>query len=484
MTGLRRSILYSFAESYGSMLLSLLSFMLLARLLTPPEVGVFSVAMALLSITQVVRDFGIVSYLISKAELTDSHIGSAWALAMLMGIGLFSLVQLGAPLLAQFYAHAGLGTVARVIACNFLILPFNSVCLALLRREMQFDQVMRVNLSGSAVATTTTVLLAWQGWGALALALGAVLNNLTVMLGLLACGAAQRLRRPTLARWRDVLSFGWPVTLANICSSVAMDINDLVVGKFMGFRDVAIVSRAQGLMNLFHRDFMAAVRNVAYPALARAARSGQALEQHYLRYVGNVTAVAWPFYGFVALFPLEVLRLMFGPQWDASAPLVPLFCAAGAVSGLNSLVAAVMLADGHARLYSRAEMLFQPARAACMCLVVYVWRDVQVFAWAFFGVACASVPWYYAFKQRCQPTDFRALARTVAPNLALTAAALAPAMLAVAGWRQPGQPLPLPVFLGCAALAAAAWLAALRLLRQPLYPELAATLARRRKPAA
>ena len=93
MTGLRRSILFSFAESYGSMLLSLLSFMLLARLLTPPEVGVFSVAMALLSITQVVRDFGIVSYLISKGELSDRHIGTAWALAMLMGIGLFSLVQ-------------------------------------------------------------------------------------------------------------------------------------------------------------------------------------------------------------------------------------------------------------------------------------------------------------------------------------------------------------------------------------------------------
>ena len=61
-------------------------------MLTPPEVGVFSVAMALLSRT---------------TWVIDSHIGSAWALAMLMGIGLFSLVQLGAPLLAQFYAHAG-----------------------------------------------------------------------------------------------------------------------------------------------------------------------------------------------------------------------------------------------------------------------------------------------------------------------------------------------------------------------------------------
>ncbi|OON59507.1 hypothetical protein B0920_24345 [Massilia sp. KIM] len=479
---MRRAVAFSFLDSYLGIALNLVSFTVLARLLAPQEIGLYSVALAIIAVTQVIRDFGLVSFLIQKKELDREYIGSAWGMSLIMGAALFVLMQLAAPLIGHFYADPHITTIVQVVTLGFLLLPFNSVSLALLRRELQFDVLMRINQTGALLSTLTTLLLAWLGMGSLSLAIGAVVTHAAVAAGLALRGAHRRLPRPNLLHWREIMRFGGPVTFANVITSIAMDINDLVVGKVMGFKSVALVSRAQGLMNLFHRDFMGAVRNVAYPAFAQANRTGSgALEDKYLASLAMTSAVAWPFYGFAALFALEVLRLMFGPQWDQSAPLVPLFCAAGSFSVLVGLVPPLMLAAGHSKHVATAELLFQPARAIILALVVYHFRDLEIFATAVVGVAMLQVPLLYAIKQRCLPTRFAALGRVLGVNLLLAALTLAPALLVKLWLQAPGQALPTSRFLGCAGLTLLAWLVLLWAFKHPLYREALPMLAARFK---
>lgn len=476
MTTVRRAIIFSFFESYLGVILNLVSFVLLARLLTPAQVGLFSVAMAIIGITQVIRDFGLVNFLIQKKDLTDIHVSTAWGLALILGATLFSAVQLVAPLIGDFYNDATLTGIARVVAINFLILPFNSVCLALLRRSMNFQAVMRINLSAALLSTIATLTLAWLDVGAYSLAIGAVLNNAIVAFGLLFTGAASRMLKPKLTAWREILGFGGPLTVANVITSASMDINDLAVGKILGFQSVAIISRAQGLMNLFHRDFMVAIRNVAYPAFSQANRDGESMEAKFIASMTNVLAIGWTFYGFAGLFSLEVLRLMFGPQWDQSAPLVPWFCLAGASSALINLVPTIMLAAGHSKTVAMTELIFQPTRALVMVAVTLYFRDLQAFAIGFAVVSMASVPYFFAFKQRCLPTDVGALARGVGKNALVALLSLMPSLLAIVLFRVPGQALGYPLFFACAAATCLAWPLALRMFGHPLYGEFVSVL--------
>ncbi|HEU6455949.1 MAG TPA: lipopolysaccharide biosynthesis protein [Roseateles sp.] len=483
MSTLRRSLGFAFLERYLLIGLQLLSFTLLARLLTPRQIGLYSVSMALISMAQVVRDFGLANYLIQRKELAREDVGSALGLSLLLGGGLFVGIGAAAPWIAQFYRDESLAHIVRIISTNFLILPFNSISIALLRRDMRFDALMRINVSAAAVGTFTTLGLAWAGAGSASLAWGEIGSSLTIASGVSLAGAWGHLARPQLSRWRDILRFGGPVTAANVVTSVSMDINDLAVGKMLSFGQVAIASRAQGLMNLFARDIMGTVRSVAYPAFSRVHREGGALEQRHVQSLAAVSAVAWPFYGFVAMFALEVLRLMFGPQWDASAPLVPIYCAAGAVSVLNSLVPTVMLAAGHAKLVALADLVIQPVKALLLVGVIWWWRALEPLALGFLAMAVVAVPYFYAIKQRCLPSDFRAIGRELGRNALLALFCLLPSA-AVAAWLRPtGGALPLPLWLPCAAMTCLLWLLGLRLLGHPIYTELVGMLRRRRAEA-
>ncbi len=479
MSTVRRSLGFAFLERYLLIALQLLSFTLLARLLTPQQIGLYSVSMALVSMAQVVRDFGLANYLIQRKDLSSEDIGSALGLSLLLGGGLFAGINAAAPWIAGFYDDASLARIVGIISINFLILPFNSISIALLRRDMRFDALMRINVAAATVGCFTTLGLAWAGIGAASLAWGEIASSLTMAVGVSLAGAWGRLARPQLSRWRDILGFGGPITAANVVTSVSMDINDLAVGKMLNFGQVAIASRAQGLMNLFARDIMGTVRSVAYPAFSKVHREGGALEQRHVQSLAAVSAVAWPFYGFVGLFSLEVLRLMFGPQWDASAPLVPIYCAAGAVSVLNALVPTVMLAAGHSRLVAMADLIIQPIKALLLVAVLWWWRALEPLALGFLAMAIVAVPYFYAFKQRCLPSDFRAIARELSRNALLALICLLPSALAAAWLRPAGNALAPPIWLGLAALTGLLWLAGLRLLGHPLYGELVALIRRR-----
>ena len=66
----RRSLFFSFLDRYASLLISVLSSMLIARLLTPTEIGVYSVVMVLLIFASTVSDMGTGQYLVQERNLT------------------------------------------------------------------------------------------------------------------------------------------------------------------------------------------------------------------------------------------------------------------------------------------------------------------------------------------------------------------------------------------------------------------------------
>ncbi|HZV67176.1 MAG TPA: oligosaccharide flippase family protein [Telluria sp.] len=78
--------------------------MVIARLLTPADIGVFSVTMVLLTFVASVRDMGAGGYLVQEKEITIDRIRAVWAVQL--GLGIFlSLLVLAASVPVALGAH-------------------------------------------------------------------------------------------------------------------------------------------------------------------------------------------------------------------------------------------------------------------------------------------------------------------------------------------------------------------------------------------
>ena len=469
MTSVRRALAISFAERYALIVLALAGSMLVARLLTPEEIGIYSVSLAVIGIAQVLRDFGIGSFLIQEKELTDDHVRTAFGFSLLIGSTLFIAAFFAAPFAARFYDEARMIDTLRISSLNFLVLPFCSISLSLLRRDMAFKHIAAVNLTAAVVGFVIIISTAYQGFGPNSMALGAVAGNVATGIGAWLARSDRKLLLPSFVYWRKLLGFGAQNSAASIVTTISMDINDLVLGKVLGFAPVAIISRAQGLMNLFHRDTMAAIRNVAFPAFAKAHREGEELDARHTASVTSVTAIAWPFYGFAALFSLEILRLMFGPQWDSAASLVPYFCLAGATAATSNLVLNAVMAVGRVDLVARAELIFQPIRAALIITAAIIFKSLLACAIAYLLAFALHPPFLYFIKQRCIPNHFPALMGGLWSSAKATLLCLSPAAAVATYASNTGAgAVTTPELLVAALLTAIAWPAAIAFTRHPL----------------
>lgn len=471
MSTLRNSLLWSVGGRYLTLGLQLVSFIVLARLLTPEDVGLYSVAAAFIGLTQVLREFGVGTYLIQEKELTPDRIRSAFTLSLLISATLcLAVLGLATPI-AEFYREPRLEPVLRVLALSFLLIPFGSTALAILNRDMRFKALFWISTSSAVLSQLAALGFAALGFGYWSLVWSSLVATGVSVTGAAIAARGGLVHRPTLNEWRRVLNFGSQLVAGRIVSELSLSFNDLVVGRVLGLAEVGILSRAQGVMNLAHRDFLNAIRNVALPAFAKAQREGSDVDLLHAKFVANAAAFAWPFYGLLALFPLEALRLLFGPQWDAAAPLVPIFCAAGAIAVLWSFATSALTGCGHIGTTTRIELAIQPIRLGLLAACAYFFPRLEAFAWALLLVYALNVYIALSLKQTRLPSDARRFIAQLRPSLSLALTTLSPAILVRTLQTSGLIEGSLTIFVSVAALCALAWILALATLGHPLLDD-------------
>lgn len=359
MSGVRRALGFSFATRYFELVVGLGASLVLARLLTPAQIGVYSVVSVFVVIAHMLRDFGVAQYIVQAPSLDSARIRTAFTVTLLLAwSAALVLALLGAPL-AAFFNEAGVGEVLRVIALNFLIIPFGSVTLDLLNRDMRFDLLLRIKSVAALCHAATAIGLALLGFGYLSLAWAAVANVAATAAMALLYRPDTLSFAPGLQHLREILRFGSLASIATLSRAAGEAAPDLVIGKLMGMGAVGLFSRAVGTVQLFTRAVLIGVRPIVLPHFARGHRAGEPLAAQYLDAQACLIALGWPFFALLALLAQPVLRTLYGDQWDAAAPLVQILCAAGALRLLQAFSGDVLVAVGRIDLETRTQVVVQ-----------------------------------------------------------------------------------------------------------------------------
>lgn len=467
--GLRKALSLSFTQTFISLVFTFGGVIVVSRLLTPAEIGIYSVAAGLVALVHMLRDFGVSEFLIQEEELDELKIRTVFtinlAIAWTLGVALF--VFSGAA--GRFYGDSGVSHVLRVVSIVFMLLPFGVVSQTLMKRELEFGKLLKIRLGENITRSCTTVGLAYAGFSYMSMAWSSVIGILVMVAGCAAWGWQYRVRGLSLVHWRRVLHFGSNRTIADIARQVGDQSANLVIGRMLGMAATGMYSRGYGIVNMYTSNVVDAIGNVAFPAFAREHRESGTAPQLFLKSLAYLTGISWPFFAAGMLLAFPIIRILFGDQWDAAAPLMRWLCGAAIVGVLTYQCNSFLVALGHVRVVTRIEVKYQLVRvgitiAAAFYSLVAV-AAVQILVYV---VATAL---YYHELQRFDALAIRKCARTLVPSALVTlATCVIPAV--VTFW--PGL---LQTHMVAASVVAFAggcvgWLVCVRAVQHPLLDEL------------
>lgn len=320
---LRTSLGWSFLEEFGKKVLHLAGSVIVARLLTPNEMGVFALAMAVYAFVGAIKHFGISSYLVREADLTDEKIRSAFGVWLIVCGVLALVVFAGRGVVADAYDTPGIAAVLSVIAVSFLLTPFGEPARALLMRDMRFDLLNHINLTSAAVQLVTTVGLALLGWSYMALAWGLLLSTAVQSILLLAARPRHVTMLPGLSAWRQITGFGGWLTGASIAGTMTSEGQKFVLGGFLGPAAVALFERAVQVPSIFRMSLIAPVGRVLFPAFAEDIRNGERIGPKVEMLIAFNTILVWPAFAVAAVVAEPLIVFVFGPQWRVAGTILP-----------------------------------------------------------------------------------------------------------------------------------------------------------------
>lgn len=473
MIGVRRAALYSMGQRYAAFVIQLAVTMVVARLLSPAEVGVFALGAAVAGIAQMLREFGVSSYVISQKDVSRQQLRAAFTVMVLTagGAGLL-LLALAWPL-ARAYGEPGVGWVLAVLSLNFFLLPLGVVPMAQLSKALRFRALFWLQTFAALTSAAVTVSMAWAGHGFMSLAYGSLAGNVATVLGLGLVFRSDFLMRPTCHGLGEVFRFGGGLTLGRIADQVSQRSNEVIVSATLGFHSAGLLSKSQSLGSSFNDFFASGLTQVALPALARVRHEGGSIVWPFIRGTLLIAPALWLFFGLLGVYAREVILLLFGPQWLQSVPLLQVMCVVSILFGPYVLGFALITSMGLVHPMLRIQLV-------CAPLVV-----LGIAVGAQFGLLWVVViPGFVALvrvgmtqrvlTQHCgipAHSLLRALAGTGLGCLLLVM------MSALARWilLQMGFPGPAVLVLGCSmallvALALAAWR------RHPVWQEIARAL--------
>lgn len=381
MTGLSQSV---------SFVLSFISVIVVSRLLTPEEIGVFSVAVAVLGFAHIFREFGVGQYLIRAQYVGREELRAAFTVTLITSSCIaLVLFLLGKPL-AAFYGHPGVAEVLAWLAVNFLIMPFGTPLLSLIQRDLQFDKLARGTIVGAVAHMVVTIGSAWLGASYLSMAYGAIASHVAKTLTLNLMRPGEIWMWPSLKGTGEVLRFGSVIGLGSIVKEFGTSAPDLILGKTLGFADVAIYSRAVGLRRMLMTKIVTIVSSVFFPAYAKGVREGGVPAELFVRTMNYIVAVTVPLLLFLSVMAQPMILFLFGEQWTRAVPLAVMVCAYSALAAPYVLSSQALTAVGRAGLLLRLQVWVQSVRIGILLLSVWLPLE-QVVAWL--GVAFAAEAW-------------------------------------------------------------------------------------------
>lgn len=470
--GTRRALGVTSASQLISFALNLLNVIVVARLLTPSEIGVFSVAVSFQAIVHVFREFGVNQYLVQATSVAEDDFRAAFTLTLMFSWTVALFLFVGSGPLSVFYNHDGVATVLALLAVNFLLMPFGTPSLGMLVRELRFERLAAIRIANLSTATIVTITAAWLGQSYLSMVWGAIAGQIANLVAVSIARPQGILMLPTLKGVRSIFRFGSISSAATLIQELGRSAPDLILGRTLGFSAVAYYSRAAGLRDMLLGQLVAVVNGVHFPTFAQAIRDGADPAELYTRATTYLIGVTIPFLALLALLAEPLILFFFGDQWLVSAPLATLLCLFAIFTAPYALARLSLIASGQVSSVLYLECVVQAIRIAV--LLTSIWLPLERVVPLLGIVAAIEAAAYQYGLRRYLGVGFAQLWKSIATASVLSLLTLlGPGLL----WLSPiadadsmSMRFSLLALSGLTALGA--WVAGLFLLKHPLREEL------------
>nr|WP_272492317.1 MULTISPECIES: oligosaccharide flippase family protein [unclassified Alteromonas] len=367
-------------SKYLNMGVNLASVLIFSRLLTPDELGVHVVAVAIAALAIEVRLLGTGGYLIRKEVITKHDCQRVIGVTMMISFPLGGAMFASSNWVGGLFEQEGIASILAILSLGFFSAPFIAVSHSILSRNFRFDVLLLNNVLTTVITFVASLVAFYMHAGYMSLAIGLVVGQLSKLLVFWLYKSTDISWRPSFSGFAEILKFGMFVSQAAVLRKLHETSPEIIIGKLGSPTLAAVFSRGVGLYKFFFDSVTSAVQPVVMPFLSKAKRSKKDVKESYLNAVSHLSILVIPILSVLSISAKPAVLLMFGDQWLESVEFVPVLCLLGIVRCVYCWANTLLVTMG----FEKANFYRQCVITSCTVLFCSIGFSISLLyvAWA------------------------------------------------------------------------------------------------------
>lgn len=471
------NIFWAFFSFIATKMLNLVAIVVLARLLSPAELGLMAFCMVVMAYFEILSRFGLGAALISAgsdaeevADTADAVFALSVAFACVMAAILFAL----GPVIADAFDQPGIAPMLRVLSVAMLIEALGTVNNALLQKRLKFRLKVIPDGARGLVKGVVSIALALAGFGVWSLVYGYIAGAIAFCVVLHVVQPWLPRRPPGRDRIRRLLGFGGHLLGAESINMLNRTMSPLLIGSLLGAAALGIYNMAYRIPELAIKSFSLVAGTVAHPIMAEMQDDEEALRRYFYGCLCYFALFTFPGGAAVATLTPPLVTVLFTPAWYDMIVPMQLLAIAFALATVNILPGTIFKAIQRPGHMLRVSLITLPITVLTLWHAVP--RGLEAVAAAEVALAIVYFVPNLVILRRAIGIEVAHCVRALGPGVICAAAT---ALGGLAGQQLASTPLAQLVVSALGALAA--FVAALAVVRPEVIAKLARGFGRRQR---
>jgi O-antigen/teichoic acid export membrane protein len=332
----RSGLIWSAVQSWGGRLGMLGLFMVVARALSPSDIGMFAMASLMMYLLIMLTDQGLVEAVVQRAEITQEQMNTVFFFNLAIALLMMGAVWIAAPWIAAWFKAPEGANLLRVLALALPLAAANLGQSAMMKRNFEYRWLAVINLVGILSGCAIALVMILLGFGVWSLAWQWVLSTglQTVMFW---SRPGWRLTRKTDFRGTvPLFKYG----LNRISTAVLEFLNTRYIEFFLvatlGPAVLALYTVGVRIQQALMQALGSTAYEIAHNGFSRLAGDRPALIGAYYKSLTATAAVVMPVFCLVAVVATPLTTFLFGDRWLDSADVTRVVCLLGAIQLLQT----------------------------------------------------------------------------------------------------------------------------------------------------
>lgn len=325
-------VMWMTAQTWLARAGGLLTIAILSRILVPEAFGLLAVATALLTLTYVLSDLGLSTYVVQATTVDAKTLSTAFWVSVCGGLVLSAGILLGAEPVAGLLRAPQAAPIIRSMVVVIVLITLTSVPLALLRRRMAFKLLAIQASAGAILAQIAAIVSALAGLGVWALVIQLLVGQLVSSIAVWISAHWRPSWDFSRTEFGVMARYGVNVVGTGLVSVGRTWAETGIISAGLGIRELGYWSIAQRLVQTANELSGSAILPVSTVAFAKVSSSRLRLLGAHEKATAVAQTVVTPLMVFIAVSSSVLIPFVFGASWSTSAAVAAPLAAAAALS--------------------------------------------------------------------------------------------------------------------------------------------------------